>query len=381
MAYFDNAATTFPKPEIVYSFMDDFYRNFGSSYGRGNYKNEQSVEKIVTDARNKLKKLLHCESKDVVFTPTATIALNIVIQGLIKKGAKYVYITPFEHNAITRILEYYKSKMQIEIRYLPLSKTFSYDFEEIKYLFDDKKPDLVIMTHASNVIGMIFPVEEIVLLAKKYNATTIVDMAQTAGLVDLDVGLDTIDFAVFAGHKTLYAPTGISGFIAKRGQELEPVLFGGTGFDSANQEMPSSVPERFEIGTLNTHAVAGLYASLSWIEEKGICTLYNKEVENRNKIITILSNYDFINVIGNLEDLNYVGIVSFTIKGISSDNASKIFKEHNVSVRTGLHCAPLAHKFLGTFPSGTIRISTSFFNSDEDFKELSLLLDYIEENL
>lgn len=381
MAYFDNAATTYPKPNIVYDFMNEFYRNYGSSFGRGSYKSEQTVSMLVSDTRRRIQELLHCSDKIVIFTPTATIAINMVIQGLLKDNIKNVYITPFEHNAVTRVLEYYKNKKIIDVNIITVSPEYVYDNEKIKYQFNDKKPDLLIMSHASNVTGLIAPVEKIASLAKEYGAITIIDMAQTAGLIDINVGLEDIDFAIFAGHKTLYAPTGISGFVMNQTLCLEPVLFGGTGYDSANQEMPSEIPERFEIGTLNTQAIAGLNASLKWIEKIGIENLYEKEHMNREKLKKILNEYDFIDIVGDSTDSHYIGIVSFLIKGISSDSAATIFKDKDLAVRTGLHCAPLAHKFLGTFPAGTIRLSTSYFTREEDIDELITVLNYIEDNI
>ena len=381
MAYFDNAATTFPKPEEVYQFMDKFYRNFGSSFGRSVSKDQQTVSKLIEDTRNKLKKLLHCESKFVIFTPTATLALNMVIQGILEQNIKNVYITPFEHNAVTRVLEHYGRANKITVRELKVDENYQYDLQSIKYQFDALNPDLVIMSHASNVTGLVSPVEKISELSKKYSAVNVVDMAQTAGLIDINVGLDSIDFAVFAGHKTLYAPQGVSGFVMGSSIELKPIIYGGTGFDSANQEMPKSIPERYEVGTLNTHAVAGLYASLSWIEKTGIEQIYEREKQNRQKLIDILSDYDFVDIIGNNTNSIYIGVISFLIKGISSDSAGRIFSENNIALRTGLHCAPLAHKFLSTFPAGTIRVSTSYFTTPEEFEELVAVLNYIEDNL
>lgn len=381
MVYFDNAATTFPKPLEVYEFMDKFYRNYGFSFGRSSSKEQQTVSKLIADTRNKIKKLLHCENKFVIFTPTATIALNMIIQGLLEKGLKNVYITPFEHNAVTRVLEHYIKYNKINVRQLIVSPNCEYNIDAIKYQFDANKPDLVIMTHASNVIGLISPVEEVTMLSKKYGSINIVDMAQTAGLIDINVGSENIDFAVFAGHKTLYAPQGISGFLMKPGMELTPIIYGGTGFDSANQDMPITIPERYEVGTINTYAISGLYASLNWINKIGIDSIYNKEIQNRQKIIDILSAYDFVNIVGNNFSSRYVGVVSFTIKGISSDSAGRIFSENNITLRTGLHCAPLAHRFLGTFPAGTIRLSTSYFTTEEEFKELESVLDFVQNNL
>ena len=383
MIYFDNAATTYPKPKEVYDFMDNFYRNYGGSYARGSYNLENPLVNIVLDTRAKIKEILNARNKSVIFTPTATIALNIVIQGLIKKNTtkKNVYISPFEHNAVTRILEYYKNKGDIELNILKIENDYSYNLEKLRYQFDEKKPDILIVSHASNVTGLIAPVEKLTILAKEYSSFTVVDMSQTAGLVNINLNLESIDFAVFAGHKTLYAPTGISGFLTKGNIELETILFGGTGYDSANLEMPNSIPERYEMGTLNIQSIAGLNASLKWIEQIGIDNLYKKELENRNKLKNILKKYDFIKIIGDSEKAKYVGIISFIVENISSDSLSPIFSQKNIIVRTGLHCAPLAHKFLRTFPVGTIRLSTSYFTSEEDFKNLILLLDYIEENI
>lgn len=381
MAYFDNAATTYPKPECVYTFMDQFYRQNGGNAGRGHYSIAQSAGELILDTRKRLQELLHCPAKQVVFTPTATIALNIIIQGIIALGVKNVYISPFEHNAVTRTLHHYEQIERISVTQLSVTKDLKYDLEKIRYQFDAVKPDLVIVSHASNTIGLVAPIEDIFSLAKKYDAYTLVDMAQSAGLIDCNIGLNCIDFAVFAGHKTLYGPTGVSGFVMEPSIKLPAVLFGGTGYESANQDMPESMPEKYEMGTLNVVGIAGLNASLKWIQEKTIETLALKEKENRGKLLEILSNYDFIRIVGNYESNEYVGIVSCLIEGISSDSAGNIFDRQGISVRTGLHCAPLAHKFMGTYPAGTIRFSVNYFSSEEDFEQLIEALDFIEENL
>ncbi len=381
MAYFDNAATTYPKPECVYTFMDQFYRQNGGNAGRGHYSIAQSAGELILDTRKRLQELLHCPAKQVVFTPTATIALNIIIQGIIASGVKNVYISPFEHNAVTRTLHHYEQIERISVTQLSVTKDLKYDLEKIRYQFDAVKPDLVIVSHASNTIGLVAPIEDIFSLAKKYDAYTLVDMAQSAGLIDCNIGLNCIDFAVFAGHKTLYGPTGISGFVMEPSIKLPAVLFGGTGYESANQDMPESMPEKYEMGTLNVVGIAGFNASLKWIQEKTIETLALKEKENRGKLLEILNNYDFIRIVGNYESNEYVGIVSCLIEGISSDSAGNIFDHQGISVRTGLHCAPLAHRFMGTYPAGTIRFSVNYFTSEEDFEQLIEALDFIEENL
>ncbi len=381
MAYFDNAATTFPKPETVYQSMDQFQRQTGGSFGRGNYEFSNSAKGMVDDTRKAIKQLLHCPAKQVVFEPSATISLNIIIQGIIQKGARNIYISPFEHNAVTRTLHHYKKRGQIKVEELTVDQKLNYDIQRIRFQFETTPPDFVIVSHASNVIGLVAPVEEVFSLAKEFHAITLLDMAQTAGLVDLDIGKEIIDFAVFAGHKTLLGPTGISGFVMKPGIELEPVFFGGTGFDSANQDMPTSLPERFEFGTMNTVGIAGLNASVKWILQQGVDALAAAEAENRNKLLTLLREYDYVSIIGDIDGRDYVGIVSCVIDDISSDIAGQLFSERNIAVRTGLHCAPNAHKFLKTFPAGTIRFSVNSFTTDEDFAVLREALEDINDNL
>ena len=381
MAYFDNAATTYPKPDRVYSFMDAFYRKCGGNVGRGDYGIAKSAGALVADTRTHLQELLHCPAKQVVFTPTATIALNIILQGLCMMGMKNFYISPFEHNAVTRTLHHFENTGEINVTQLAVTSDFRYDLEKIRYQFDDCKPDVVVVSHASNVIGLIAPAAEIFELAKKYGSYTVLDMSQTAGLVDCGVGRTTFDFAVFAGHKTLYGPTGISGFVMKPEIQLPAVLFGGTGYDSANQNMPDSLPERYEMGTSNIAGIAGLNAALQWSQEIGLQKIFEHEQQNRKKLLDILSQYDFITVVGNSPEQQYVGIVSCLFEGISSDVAGNLLSKQGVSVRTGLHCAPLAHKFLGTYPAGTIRFSVGYFTLQEDFDALSEALDAIEDNL
>lgn len=381
MAYFDNAATTFPKPNIVYEFMCDFYKNSGANAGRGHYGMAQSAGALIKDTRERIQKLLHCPAKQVVFTPTATIALNIIIQGLIKKGLRNIYISPFEHNAVTRTLHYFEEKGDIVVSKLHVNKELEYDMERIRFQFDDLKPELVIVSHASNVIGLVAPIEDIFAIAKEYNAYTVADMSQTAGLVDTNVGLNCFDFAVFAGHKTIYGPTGISGFVMNPTLVLEPVLFGGTGFESANQNMPMSLPERYEMGTGNIAGMAGLNAALKWLDEQGIENIWALETQHRKRLLEIISRYDFLKIVGNNNEQRFVGIVSCVMDGVSSDSAGAIFDRFGISVRTGLHCAPLAHQFLDTYPAGTIRFSVGYFTSDEDFEALEEALDGIEDNL
>lgn len=380
MAYFDNAATTFPKPECVYKGLDDFNRNLAMNINRGQYEKSIKAGQIVQETRDLLLDLLNGHgTHKVIFTPSATISLNMILQGLDMYNYKNVYITPFEHNAVLRPLNYLKDNYNFNIINLAVNKdTMEYDLEEIKYQFQDKKPDLVVVSHASNVCGVIAPIKEIFDLAKDYNATTITDMAQSCGLVDVNLKEIQADFVVFAGHKTLYSVLGVGGFLIKNNCKLEPVLYGGTGVQSALPKQPTTLPEKYEVGSLNTPAIASLYYSLTWLLGQNIGQVRKVEEENRQKLYKLLTKYGNIKIHG--YSANSVGIISCTFDGVSPDNIGNILAENNIAVRTGLHCSPNAHKFLGTFPAGTVRFSVNYFTTDSDFAELEKALDYIEEN-
>lgn len=377
--YFDNASTTYPKPECVYDFMDKFYREQGGNAGRGQYKLAASASKLMAETREYIQRLLQCPNKDVIFSPSDTIALNIIIQGSIDKNVKVVYISPFEHNSVTRILHHYEKNNLIKVRVLPLGQDFEYDLDKISSAFMQEKPDMVIVSHASNVCGLIAPVLDIFALAKNYGALTVVDMAQTAGLVPLNTGSDYIDFATFAGHKTIYGPTGISGFVKKKTLSPKPILFGGTGIDSINQDMPDVLPQKYEAGSSNIHALAGLNAALEWCFEQGD-NLYIKEKENHKKLLDVLNEHYSITIIGPKNRENCIGVVSCLFDGYPADAIGEVLAKFDIAVRTGLECAPVAHKTLGTFPAGAVRFSVGYFTDDEDFEKLEEALEYIEEN-
>lgn len=378
IAYFDNAATTFPKPEEVYSFMDSFYRDCGVNIGRGQHKLASRANALMEETRSLLLQLFHCENKQVWFTSTATEALNLVIRGIKIVPGSIVYISPFEHNAVTRTLYHLQQSKEFEIEILSVDKkTMCYNIGQIEKQFSSKKPFACIISHASNVFGAVAPIADIFSLSKGYGCVNIVDMCQTAGLIDTDLSSDIYDFAVFEGHKTLYAPMGLGGVITKTNITLDPLIYGGTGIDSANQAMPTDSPSRYEAGSHNISAISGLYAALKWIMNIGIDKIYGEEQEKRNKLLSILNEYDNITVFAPEEG---IGVVSCVFDGYSSDNIGQVLSDMNIAVRTGLHCAPSAHKFIGTFPEGTVRISLSVLNDDSDFDTLVRALEYIEEN-
>lgn len=378
IAYFDNAATTFPKPECVYKAMDDFSRNCGVSLGRGQHKLSSKASYIADETRELLLDLFYCSNKKVVFTNTATEALNIILFGIDIPNNAVIYISPFEHNSVTRTLHQLKKTKKISLELLTVNKKdYTYDIESIQKQFKSKNPDCVILSHASNVIGTVAPLEDIFSIAKQYNSITIADMCQTAGLIDTNISSNIYDYIVFAGHKTLYGPLGISGFISQYPEVLPPLIYGGTGIESANQEMPQDSPLRFEAGSHNSIAIAGLNASLKWIKEIGIQNIYEKEQFNRQKLIDVLEKYENITI---FKPKKNVGVVSCLFDGYSSDEIGQVLSENNIAFRSGLHCAPFAHKFINTFPSGTVRFSVSFFNTSNDLKILDGVLNFILEN-
>lgn len=380
IAYFDNAATTYPKPESVYDFTDRFYRECGVNVGRGQHKLASKASALVQETRELILELFHCPAKKVVFTHTATEAINFLLRGLPVNNKYTVYISPFEHNAVTRVLYHLQSMYDIQVETLCFDKaTMTYNFPRIRNQFAEKKPNWMVVSHASNVCGVVSPIKELCHLSKEFGAINLIDMCQTAGLVDADLSGEDIDFAVFAGHKTLYSPLGIAGVVSSFAIKPQPLLFGGTGVDSANQALPESVPERYEVASPDIAAIAGLNASLKWIKKTGIQNIYEKEQENFKRLVELLSRYKNIKIIDTI-DVESIGVVSCLFEGYSSDSIGQILSEQNVAVRTGLHCAPTAHKFIGTFPAGTVRFSVSYFNSDEDFDVLEAALDYIELN-
>ncbi len=378
--YFDNAATTFPKPDVVYDFADKCFREFCVSVGRGQYKLASFAARLTDETRQLLQCLFHSSNKKIVFTHTATEALNLLLQNIIKDGAN-VYISPFEHNAVTRVIEHIKKQKELQVHVLPfLLDKWEYDMGKIKADFSLCHPDVLVVSHASNVCGFISPIKQLCALSKEYDCTNIIDMCQSAGIVDVELASDNYDYAVFDGHKTLYGPFGVAGIIGKPMDLFDPIIVGGTGVDSLNQEMPSSLPERFEAGSHNIVAIAGLNAAIKWINSIGVNNLYAKEKQNHRKLIEILLNHSNIDIKSPLSNEKSVGIVSCVFRGYSSDSIGNVLSKNDIAVRTGLHCAPLAHKTLGTLPAGTVRFSTSWFTSEADFKELDNVLSYIEEN-
>lgn len=379
-AYFDNAATTFPKPSVVYDYADSFYRNSGGNIGRGGNALAVAAGEIAKAAKNNLKKLYDCPADEVIFTASATDALNRILLGLNLAKGDVVYCTPFEHNAVTRPLFHLAETTGIRIEILPFDdETFVPRYEEIEEAFAAQPPRLVVMTHASNVCGAVVPVETVARMAKAYGATTVIDMSQTAGLLPLQLSSDLFDFAVFAGHKTLYGPFGIGGFFCKRGAKLSPVFFGGNGINSVEQRLPENIVQMEEIGSQNTYAIAGLKASTDWLLEQGLEAIRKIEMENRDRLLECLRAAGFCSLIGEGMECERIGVVSALFDGYSPDEGEMVLGRCGVAVRSGIQCAPYAHRFLGTLPAGTIRFSVSALTGDPEFDALERALDAIAE--
>ena len=381
MHYFDNAATTFPKPEGVYKEMDSFYREYGVNVGRGQFKEASIANRMVEETRKMMLDLLHATSEySCVFTSSATEALNTILKGIAWKKGMSIYLSPFEHNAVLRTVHFLEKEFDLNVVQFQPNDQFEYDFNSIQIQFSKIKPDVVVLTHASNVFGFVNPVSKIFSIAKQYSAITVCDMAQTAGLIDTDVVHGMMDYAVFAGHKTLYAPFGVAGFITNQKCRLQPFLLGGTGLDSKNLDMPEEMPTKYEAGSHNVLSIAGLHAALEWNEEIGISKIFQVEKENTQKLLNILNKHKNIHVIRCANESQNIGVVSCVFEGYSSDSIGQVLSDHDIAVRTGLHCSPKAHEFLHTAPAGTVRFSISYFTTEDDFIALDQALLYIEEN-
>ena len=311
MIYLDNAATTFPKPESVYAAMDKINREGAVNSGRGAYKLAQSASNLITETKAKLRQLVHVDaSTPVVFSPSITIAINQIVNGIYLRQKAVVYVSPYEHNAVARSLQDLAKKKKIVIKELPLDDGLEIDIEKMKYQFSKNKPEAVFCTHISNVTGYILPVETIFKEAKKHGSLTILDSAQSLGLLDIRANLIDADIIAFTGHKTLYGPFGIGGFINVSSIKLEPFITGGTGSDSLNLEMPSGMESRYESASTNIIAVAGLNAALNDLNQK---KHYSHEKKLTDYLVEKLKIVNGVSIYLYRNTEKQVGIISITI--------------------------------------------------------------------
>lgn len=374
MVYFDNAATTYPKPEEVYQSMDSCARNYAVNVGRGQYDLSDTASIVVSETRLLLKSLFNAPLSQVIFSPSATVATNQILRGLNFSCINDVYISPFEHNAVVRTLNYLKEIYKFNIHVLSVKRNpFYFDIEEIERDFKINNPDLIIINHASNLCGCVAPVSDIFQLGKNYESINILDTAQTAGILDIYFDRWNIDFLVFAGHKSLYGPFGVAGFLMNDTTNLLiPVISGGSGFDSINEFMPTQLPSRYEAGSLNINAIAGLNTSLKLLTKNEIAYRRDKETKLLKYFENLIDIYfPEFQIIGNNYEGERIAVSSLVHEDYSPDEIGLILNKNGIGVRTGMHCAPLANKFFSTSPSGTVRFSFGIFNTTE---EIDLLM-------
>lgn len=371
MIYLDNAATTFPKPESVYLAMDNANRNMGVNAGRGSYKMAQVASKLIFETKAQLRQLVHAEpSSGVIFSPSITIAMNQVIYGIKWISNAVIYVSPYEHNAVARTISKVASERGLIIKQIPLfENTLEIDVEKLKYEFSKDKPFAVFCTHISNVTGYILPVKEIFDEAKKYDVITVLDSAQSLGLIEVDSKRINADIICFAGHKCLYGPFGIGGFINVSNVPLNVYITGGTGSDSLNLDMPNGNESRYEASSSNIVAISGLHAALSCLD---VDCHRDKERIMTDYLIERLSFVEKVQMYLPSNRDNHIGIVSFIHEEMNSEDIGTILDEDfDIAVRTGYHCAPYIHEFLKDKRSmGTVRIGLSQFTSKEDIDAL-----------
>ena len=351
MIYLDNAATTFPKPEYVYEAMDESARK---------------ATQLIDETKKQLLELVGLRNQgEVVITSSITIALNQIINGIDYTEGDNIYISPYEHNAVARVVHLIGKLKNVKIVYMPIdTETLEIDIEKLKYLFIKQPPKCVCCIHVSNVTGYILPVEEIFLAAKQYGAITILDTAQSLGLVEIDAKKMNADFIAFAGHKSLYGPFGVGGFITLGKVPLKEYIVGGTGSNSLNLEMPTGYPEKYESSSSNIVAIAGLNAALKDLD---ISSIYQHEKALIEYLVENLKDIPEVTMYIPPSD-KHIGMVSLNISNYKADDVGMILDEDfDIAVRTGYHCCPYIHSYLKDIDSGgTVRVSVGRYTTKEE---------------
>ncbi len=365
MIYLDNAATSRPKPPEVIKAMNDFLDNVCANSGRSGHRLAIQASRIVYDARESLAELFNItDPLQIVFTMNATESLNLALLGILQNG-DHVITSSMEHNSIMRPLRVMETQ-GVEISVVGCSQQGFLDPDNLKKLIK-KNTKLIALNHASNVTGSIQPVREIGNIAREHDLLFLLDTAQTAGACPIDVEEMYIDLLAFTGHKSLCGPQGIGGLYIREGISLKPLKYGGTGSRSDEEYQPDFMPDKYESGTLNLVGIAGLGEGVRYVMEKGIGFIRERERKLTQNLIDGLLAIPDVKVYGGLDAKNQVGVVSFDIQGLSSSESSMYLEdEFDILCRSGLHCAPSAHKTIKTFPEGTIRFSLGIFSNQDD---------------
>ncbi|MBN1419314.1 MAG: aminotransferase class V-fold PLP-dependent enzyme [Planctomycetes bacterium] len=366
LIYLDNAATSWPKPPEVAAEMTRFLEEVGANPGRSGHRLSVEAGRIVDAAREGVAAIAGLgDPLRVVFGPNATEGLNLALRGLLRPG-DHAIASGIEHNSVMRPLRALERE-GIDVTIVPCSPEGIIDPADVERAIAPRTA-MITVTHASNVIGTIAPVAEIGAIARRHGALFLVDAAQTAGSVPLDMEGDAIDLLAFTGHKSLLGPMGTGGLIVGERVDparLRPVKLGGTGSLSEREEQPGFLPDLGESGTANAVGLAGLAAGIRWITARGIGAIRRQEIEITQRLIDGLASIPGVRVFGPRDATRTAAIASFTIAGLTpSDVGARLDERYGILCRVGLHCAPAAHRTIGTFPMGTVRFAPGPFIAD-----------------
>lgn len=366
LIFLDNGATSYPKPDEVYTFMDQFYRNFGVNPGRSGYDLCMETGELVEETRSMLARLFNGRDSDrLCFSYNSTDALNLIINGMLQEG-DHAISTTIEHNSVLRPLYHLYKYKGVGVDYIPFDKKGFVDPGDFPKKFK-KNTKLVIVNHASNVIGTIQPVKEIGKLCREYEIPFAIDVSQSAGKIPIDMERMCVDIVAFTGHKSLLGPTGIGGLYVREGIEIKHTRAGGTGVRSAVRTHLDEYPYRLEYGTLNTLGVAGLHAGVKWIEKQGLENIQDHEMRLTTMLKDGLKDVQGVTLYCQDDLTDHISIFLFNVDELEALNTGTILDvDYNIACRTGLHCAPLVHEQIGTVEiHGAVRFGIGPFNTEE----------------
>lgn len=364
--YFDNAATSWPKPPEVIEAMTTCMQEYAANPGRGSHQMAVKSSRVLLEARVNLAKLFGVANpNDISFQANTTAALNLAIKGFVKQG-DHVISTGIEHNSVRRPLEYLKRTKGIELSYVRTDEKGNVDLDDLRAQI---KPNttLVACSHGSNLLGTIIPLADIADICHGSKAKLLVDAAQTAGTVPIDVRAMGIDMLAFPGHKGLLGPQGTGGLYVSPDIELEPLLHGGTGSQSESLDQPSVRPDRYESGTHNTPGIAGLNEGVKFVWKKTPEAIHRQEWQLIQTLIEGIEGIEGLHVIGPELGENRTGIAAFTVEGIDAAELAFILDQSfQIAVRSGFHCTPLGHQTAGTYETGAVRASVGYYTTEAD---------------
>ncbi len=371
--YLDNAATTFPKPETVARAVYDYMTRQGCSVNRGCYGAAYDVAEAVYDTRERLARLFRGPAcQHVIFTQNVTESLNVLLKGFLRPG-DHILVSAMEHNAMMRPLRQLEAR-GVTFDRIPCNRLGELDLASLPGLLRPNTRAIAV-THASNVCGTVLPIAALGAFAQAQGLRFFVDCAQTAGVLPIDMGAMHIDALAFTGHKGLLGPQGIGGFVLSPdlAPQIEPLLSGGTGSLSHTEDIPAFLPDRFEPGTPNLPGILGLRAALMWLEEMGLEAVFDHEMALTRRFLAGLGEIRNISLIGKGDCENRTGVVSIQCPDLARV-AYELDSRYGIQTRVGLHCAPAAHRTLGTYPTGTIRFSFGWWNTPGDVDAALLAL-------